>query len=198
LYGLSEPILPLFSPCKTVNAKFYTPTVKQLPIFPSFFNLKCEANGKQCDFSFFLPFFFIYCISILYGLLVLLFVFPLIFSGLWKLPKAFFSGNWDYCDKLLQWMMPPRIILFGFLVIFSIVTTWYDWSLSLKWWGITFILIISFFMAIPDYLVDNRFQKAIISLPLLFILMFLNLFRLRGANKKFIHTVHGDHSSDNN
>lgn len=33
---------------------------------------------KQCDFSFFLPFFFIYCISILYGLLVLLFVFPLI------------------------------------------------------------------------------------------------------------------------
>ena len=53
-------------------------------------------------------------------------------------------------------------------------------------------------MAIPDYLVDNRFQKAIISLPLLFILMFLNLFRLRGANKKFIHTVHGDHSSDNN
>ena len=78
MYGLSEPILPLFSPCKTVNAKFYTPTVKQLPIFSSFFNLKCEANGKQCDFSFFLPFFFIYCISILYGLLVLLFVFPLI------------------------------------------------------------------------------------------------------------------------
>ena len=35
---------------------------------------------KQCDFSFFLPFFFIYCISILYGLLVLLFVFPLIDS----------------------------------------------------------------------------------------------------------------------
>lgn len=34
---------------------------------------------KQCDFSFFLPFFFIYCISILYGLLVLLFVFPLIY-----------------------------------------------------------------------------------------------------------------------
>lgn len=121
-----------------------------------------------------------------------------LFSGLWKLPKAFFSGNWDYCDKLLQWMMPPRIILFGFLVIFSIVTTWYDWSLSLKWWGITFILIVSFFMAIPDYLVDNRFQKAIISLPLLFILMFLNLFRLRGANKKFIHTVHSDHSSDKN
>lgn len=73
-----SPFYPYFPHVKTVNAKFYTPTVKQLPIFSSFFNLKCEANGKQCDFSFFLPFFFICCISILYGLLVLLFVFPLI------------------------------------------------------------------------------------------------------------------------
>lgn len=95
-------------------------------------------------------------------------------------------------------MMPPRVILLGFLVIFSFVTTWYDWLLSLKWWGITFILIVSFFMAIPDYLVDNRFRKAIISLPILFLLMFFNLFRLRGANKEFIHTAHSDHSSDNN
>lgn len=80
-------------------------------------------------------------------------------------------------------MMPPRIILLGFLVILSIVATWFDWALSFKWWGITFMLIVSFFIAIPDYLVDNRFRKAIISLPILFILMFLNLFRLRGANK---------------
>ena len=113
-----------------------------------------------------------------------------LFSGLRKLPWAFFSGNWDYCDKLLQWMMPPRIILLGFLMIFSFTTTWYDWSLSLKWWGITFILIVSFFMVIPDYLVDKRFRKAIVNLPILFLLMFINLFRFRGVNKKNIHTKH--------
>jgi hypothetical protein len=35
--------------------------------------------------------------------------------------------------------------------------------------------------------------KAIFSLPRAFLLMFGSLFKLKGANKKFIHTVHGDH-----
>ena len=113
-----------------------------------------------------------------------------LFSGIFQMPGAILKGNWDYCDKLLQWMMPPRIILLGFLIIFSFTATWFDWSLSFKWWGITFVLIISLFMVIPDYLVDKRFRKAIGNLPILFLLMFINLFRFRGASKKFIRTKH--------
>ena len=113
-----------------------------------------------------------------------------LFSGLWSLPKAFFTGNWDYCDKLLQWMMPPRVILFGFIILIACAFTWYDWVLSLKWWGLLFTLCVAFSLAVPDYLVDNRFRKAILSLPILFLLMFFNIFRLRGANKEFIHTEH--------
>lgn len=113
-----------------------------------------------------------------------------LFSGLWSLPKAFFTGNWDYCDKLLQWMMPPRVILFGFIILIACAFSWYDWVLSLKWWGLLFTLCVAFSLAVPDYLVDNRFRKAILSLPVLFLLMFFNIFRLRGANKEFIHTEH--------
>lgn len=113
-----------------------------------------------------------------------------LFSGLLLLPKAFFTGNWDYCDKLLQWMMPPRIILLGFLIIIACGLTCYDWVLSLKWWGLLFMLGVAFSLAVPDYLVDSRFRKAILSLPVLFLLMFFNIFRLRGANKEFIHTEH--------
>lgn len=113
-----------------------------------------------------------------------------LFSGMWSLPKAFFTGNWDYCDKLLQWMMPPRVILFGFIILIACAFTWYDWVLSLKWWGLLFTLCVAFSLAVPDYLVDNRFRKAILSLPILFLLMFFNIFRLRGANKEFIHTEH--------
>lgn len=113
-----------------------------------------------------------------------------LFSGMWSLPKAFFTGNWDYCDKLLQWMMPPRVILFGFIILIACAFTWYDWVLSLKWWGLLFTLCVAFSLAVPDYLVDNRFRKAILSLPVLFLLMFFNIFRLRGANKEFIHTEH--------
>lgn len=119
-----------------------------------------------------------------------------LFSGLFSLPKAFFTGNWDYCDKLLQWMMPPRVILFGFIILIAVGLTGYDWILSLKWWGLLLTLCVAFSLAVPDYLVDNRFRKAILSLPILFLLMFFNIFRLKGANKEFIHTEHNHTPSD--
>ena len=47
-------------------------------------------------------------------------------------------------------------------------------------------------MAIPDYLVNRQLKKAILKTPLLAIMMFFNLFRMKGVNKKFIHTEHGE------
>lgn len=114
-----------------------------------------------------------------------------LFSGISELPFALLRGNWDYCDKLFQWMMPPRIILFGFIFLFACLFTWFNWAMAIKWLLLLLLLCITFSMAVPDYLVDDKFKKAIISLPLLFLLMFFNFFRLKGANKEFIHTEHG-------
>lgn len=112
------------------------------------------------------------------------------FWGLSSLPKAILKGNWDYCDKLFQWIMPPRVILLGFIILIAVLFTIGNWFSSIKWWGLLFLLCVTFSIAIPDYLVDKRFRKAILSIPLLFLLMFFNFFRLRGANKEFIHTRH--------
>lgn len=109
------------------------------------------------------------------------------------LPGAIISRNVDYADKIFQWMMLPRIILLGVISIVSVLLTIIDWEASLKWWGILFLLGLAFCMAIPDYLVDKRLTKAVKKVPWLFILMFLNLFRIKGADKKFIHTDHGEH-----
>lgn len=43
-------------------------------------------------------------------------------------------------------------------------------------------------LAIPDKLVDERFKKSINKLPLLFFMMIINLFRMKGMNKKFTPT----------
>ena len=107
-------------------------------------------------------------------------------------PGAVFSKNIDYADKIFQWMMLPRVILLGVICLISTLLSIIDWEASLKWWGLLFLLGLSFCMAIPDYLVDKRLSKAIIKIPWLFILMFLNLFRIKGAGKKFIHTDHGE------
>lgn len=113
-----------------------------------------------------------------------------LFSGLSQLPGAILSGKWDYCDKLFQWMMPPRILLLGFVILIASFLSLINILQSIKWWGLLFFIGITFSLAIPDYLVDKQFKKAIISLPALFLLMFFNLFRLRGGSKKFIHTKH--------
>lgn len=115
-----------------------------------------------------------------------------LFYGLKNIPLAILRGNWDYCNKLFQWMMPPRIVLFGLIIIFAVVMTVLDWALSIKWWGLFLLLCATFSLAVPDYLVDKRFKKALISLPLVFLLMCLNFFRLKGANKEFIHTKHSN------
>ena len=93
-------------------------------------------------------------------------------------PGAMLSGKWDYCDKLFQWMIPPRILLLGFVILIACFLTVINIFLSIKWWGLLLFIGITFSLAVPDYLVDKQFKKAIISLPILFFLMFLNLFRL--------------------
>ena len=121
-----------------------------------------------------------------------------LFYGLKNIPLAILKGNWDYCNKLFQWMMPPRIVLLGLIVIIAVIMTVINWPLSIKWWGLFLLLCITFSLAVPDYLVDNRFKKALVSLPLVFILMCLNFFRLKGANKEFIHTRHSNTSNSSN
>lgn len=108
------------------------------------------------------------------------------------LPRAIFSGNWSYCDKIFQWMMLPRVLLLGGIGFLALVITLYSWTMSIKWWSLLLFLILTLCLAIPRYLVDKDLARAIIKVPKLGFLMFLNLFRLRGVNKKFIHTDHSN------
>ena len=104
------------------------------------------------------------------------------------LPQAILSGNIDYCDKLIQWMLPPRIILFGGIIVMGSVMQIIDWPLALKWWTLFFITGITLCLGIPDKMVDDDFKKSIHKLPILFLMMVMNLFRLKGAYSKFVHT----------
>ena len=111
-------------------------------------------------------------------------------SSIKDLPKALISRNYDYADKIIQWAMLPRVILIGLVFLCSILTTLYLWSWSVKWWILIFVLALSLSFSIPDELVDKKLRKAFRYIPILGLKMFFNLFRLKGENKKFIHTKH--------
>ena len=106
------------------------------------------------------------------------------------LPGAIVSGNLDYTNKLVQWMMLPRLLLLGFITLLSIIMLFIKIEWALKWWGLLVLLFITFGLAIPRELDNKRLEKAIRKIPWLFVLMFINLFRLKGANQKFAHTEH--------
>lgn len=99
--------------------------------------------------------------------------------------------KWDFCDKLFQQASFSRVLLLGFTFIFSVFfSIWYP-ALAYKWWVILGVLLLALVVAIPRRFWKWRLVKAICFIPYSFLLMFINLFRLKEANKKFIHTAHG-------
>lgn len=99
--------------------------------------------------------------------------------------------KWDFCDKLFQQAALSRVLLLGFTFIFSLcLSVWFP-VLACKWWVMFGVLVFAIVIAIPRRFWRWRLVKAICFVPYSFLLMFINLFRLKEANKEFIHTEHG-------
>lgn len=120
------------------------------------------------------------------------------FPGLKELIK---TGNFDFFDKVLQMIQPPRILLSGVLFLLSLssgivyffeldsISQWF--SLGFFYWLILFLLTaITLMIAVPHKFYNKKTFKALLSLPYGFILMILSLLRIRGAGSRFIHTTH--------
>ena len=111
-------------------------------------------------------------------------------SAVKNLPGALFSGNFDYCDKLLQWCLPPRMLLIGLVPLWAVVMTFLDPWGSVKWWIALVLMLFALAMALPDAQTDAKLGRALRRVPGLVLLTAANLFRLGGTKDKFIHTQH--------
>lgn len=85
-----------------------------------------------------------------------------------KLPTAIVRGNYDYCNKVFQWLLPSRIILVGTLVMIVAMLMIIAWGMAIKWIALLLLLIISFSIALPDHFIDTRFVRAMREVPFLF------------------------------
>lgn len=133
--------------------------------------------------------------------------FGILRSSLSGLRKAICQGNIDYCDKIIQWMLPPRLIqlaaVFGLTFIFTAIGIWlslqgdsgHEWTIAIKWWILSVAQIAAMILPIPNNLLNKQLGKAIIKIPMLALTTIGNLFKLKGAYKKFIHTEHGEEHS---
>ena len=109
------------------------------------------------------------------------------------------KGNVDFADKVYQMIAPPRILLLGLVFLITLMYSaghffFEDVWLSISpgvWWVTFSLVVLAFVMAIPRKFYNMKTAQAILTLPRAFGVMFLSLFKLKGANKKFIHTQHG-------
>lgn len=97
------------------------------------------------------------------------------FGNIKNLPSAIVSGNLDYADRIIQWGIFPRSIMFIITIFFSTILLFIEWSLSIKWFILFILLLFSMALATPDYLVDNKFNKSMKAIPLIGLSALINI-----------------------
>ncbi len=106
-------------------------------------------------------------------------------------------GNMDYFDKAWQMLMPPRALMIGLypllLILFLLVNQWTEASLLSEAWVVVAIsAYLGIMLAVPRKFLNMNTLKAVAGLPKGIFLMLLSLLKIKGANRKFIHTTHGN------
>ncbi len=115
----------------------------------------------------------------------------------WKVGlKALFWGRFSlFNSALLRNIQLPRLLNIGLLSL-GVALSWiFRTHLSFGpwyWTGLWLLLATGLFIAVPPSYYDKAFFRALASLPKAFVVMLGLMFRLKGANKSFLHTPHGD------
>lgn len=103
--------------------------------------------------------------------------------------KGIFTFKPDLLDKSIQLTLLPRAITLGTLGIFGLL---YFVGFDMGKWFLALLglNILAMWIALPRRFYHPKYLKAILYFPSVFMLMFMNFFKLKGANKSFIHTPH--------
>ena len=102
---------------------------------------------------------------------------------------ALFKGNIDYFDKVIQFVLPPRLILLGAVFISLIIHFFLDsyivWNV-----GLAIGYVAGLWLAIPSYLRKTIRLKDFAFVPISLWFMLKAMLKFKRANKVFIHTPH--------
>ncbi len=81
------------------------------------------------------------------------------------LPGAIFRKQYDWADKLIQWMLVPRTSMIGIMMFMSILLPFIYLTMAVKWWIVSSAVLFFFALATPDYLVDEMWDRTFLRSP---------------------------------
>ncbi|MBR1879529.1 MAG: glycosyltransferase [Prevotella sp.] len=97
------------------------------------------------------------------------------------LPGAIIRRHYDLADKIIQWMLLPRMLMMAIIIFMGVIMPFIYFSLALKWWALFAIVLFIFALATPNYLVDDKWDRTFFLIPV--ILMTSVLSKTRFAKK---------------
>lgn len=83
------------------------------------------------------------------------------------LPGALLSQNYNWLDKIIQWLMIPRMLMMAIIIGMGLILPAIYMSLVFKWWALFAITLLIFALATPDYLVDDHWESTFFKSPLI-------------------------------
>jgi len=116
--------------------------------------------------------------------------YSMLFSKIKEIPMCLYTRNFNYLDKIVQWMLLPRVVMFGLTCLIAVLLLIVDWENSIKWFVLIFVMCSVFALATPWLLFKVFLKKCWKTVPVLFVSMAMNFFKIK-KGKVFIHTPHG-------
>lgn len=109
--------------------------------------------------------------------------------------KQLFKGNFAFFNSaVLRNIQLPRLLNLGLLTVTIFLSLVFASYLSVSpvvWVFLMALNVLAMAFAVPRRFYNRKLLKSVVLIPRLFVKMFLLLFKLKGANKSFIHTPHG-------
>ncbi len=93
------------------------------------------------------------------------------------LPKAIIQKHYDMIDKLLQWMLLPRMVMMVIILFMCLILPFIYFSMAIKWWALFAIILFIFAVATPNYLVDDKWDSTFFKVPFVLLSSVLHKFK---------------------
>ena len=88
------------------------------------------------------------------------------FKNIHYLPGALLNRRYNRIDKVVQWLLIPRMLMMAIIVGMSLILPAIYTSLVFKWWSLFAITLLICAIATPDYLVDDHWESTFFKSPL--------------------------------
>lgn len=106
------------------------------------------------------------------------------------LPPAIVNRHYDLMDKLLQWILIPRMVMMVIILFMCVMTPFIYFTTAVKWWTLFAIVLFVFALATPNYLVDDKWDSTFFKIPIVLMSSILKKIKL---GRKIIEVVNLKH-----